>query len=80
MEPRFDLGEQQVVVVVVDSPVDNFDTFVAVVDPVPPVAQEVEHTVDYTVVVPVAERRIVPVVAHIVVRIVAVVDNSFESA
>ena len=43
MEPRFELGEQQVVVAV-DNPVDNFDTFVAVVDPVPPVAQEVEHT------------------------------------
>lgn len=83
MEPRFDLGEPQVVVAV-DIPVDNFDTFVAVVDPAPPVAQEVEHTVGYTVVVvvavPVAERRIVPVAAHIVEHIVVVVDNSFESA
>ena len=43
MEPRFDLGEPQVVVAV-DILVDNFDTFVAVVDPAPPVAQEVEHT------------------------------------
>ena len=29
---------------------------------------------------PVAERRIVPVAAHIVEHIVVVVDNSFESA
>lgn len=83
MEPRFELGEQQVVVAV-DNPVDNFDTFVAAVDPVPPVAQEVEHTVGYTVVVavvvPVVERRIVPVVAHIVAHTVVVVGNSFESA
>ena len=40
----------------------------------------VGYTVAVAVVVPVAERRIVPVVAHIVAHTVVVVGNSFESA
>ena len=42
--------------------------------------QPVGYTVVVAVVVPFAERRIVPVVAHIVAHTVVVVGNSFESA